>query len=389
MATPTISSTTQQFLDIYDITNDLLIMKDGSTSLILTVDAMNFGLLAEEEQDAIMYAYASLLNSLNYNIQIVIRSQTKDATNYLNLLKEQESKASSEEKRNQIRSYREFVGDLIRERNVLDKKFYIVIPATSLEMGLLPPSTVVPGVKQIDISTVERSVILEKAATILEPKRDHLIAQFARIGLYARQLVTQEIIQLFYTSYNPEAAEGQQITQTGDYTTALVSGQTQMTDTNAQPNPQVPPMTDAGVPAAPAAPEPTMPAPEPTMPAPEAPAVPSAPPAPPTDPVAQPPGSPVAPPMTPPSTPEPQAPVPPTAPPAGMPGINTTTIEPMSGTSVAAAPGVQPVSQPAATEPATPPSTPEPASPTPEPSVQEAQNLINVTAQQLGSNPSV
>jgi len=231
MPTPTqIQSTTQQFLDIYDITNDIVIMKDGACSLIMMVNALNFGLLAEEEQDGIMYAYAGLLNSLNYPIQIVIRSQTKDATNYLNLLREQESKASTELKKSQIRAYAGFVADLIRERNVLDKKFYIVIPANNLEMGLLPPSTVIPGVKQVDISTVERSVILDKAKTILEPKRDQLLSQFNRIGLYGQQLNTQEIIQLFYTSYNPEAAEGQQITNSNDYTTPLVTGQIAMVE---------------------------------------------------------------------------------------------------------------------------------------------------------------
>ncbi len=222
---PAIHSTTQLFLDIYDITNDLLIMKDGAASMILTVSAMNFGLLAEEEQDAIIYAYAGLLNSLNYPIQIVIKSQTKDATKYLNLLKEQEEVAANATKRRAIQHYREFVGNLIHERNVLDKKFYVTIPASSLEMGLLPPQTVVPGVKQIDISTVEKSVILDKANNILEPKRDHLIAQFNRIGLYAQQLTTQDIIQLFYTSYNPEAAEGQQITETSSYTSAVVEAQ--------------------------------------------------------------------------------------------------------------------------------------------------------------------
>lgn len=222
-----ITSTTQQYLDIYDVSNDFLILKDGSTSLILTVSAMNFGLLAEEEQDAIMYAYAGLLNSLNYPIQIVIRSQTKDVTSYLQLLKQEEDKTVSDTRRGWIARYRQFVGELIRERNVLDKKFYVAIPASSLEMGLLPPSTVVPGVKQIDISKIERSVILEKAREILEPKRDYLIAQFGRIGLQSRQLTTQEIIQFFYLSYNPEAAEGQQITDTNSYTTALVQASMQ------------------------------------------------------------------------------------------------------------------------------------------------------------------
>jgi hypothetical protein len=222
-----ISSTTQLFLDIFDITNDILILKDGSTALIITVNAMNFGLLAEPEQDAIMYAYAGLLNSLNYPIQIVIRSQTKDVTGYLGLLKDEEEKNTSETKKRWIRKYREFVADLITERNVLDKKFYVVIPASALEMGLLPPSTVIPGIKQPDLTTVERSVILEKAQEILEPKRDHLMGQFGRIGLVSRQLQTQEIIQLFYLSYNPEAADGQQITDTSSYTAPLVKADIQ------------------------------------------------------------------------------------------------------------------------------------------------------------------
>ncbi|MCL4208944.1 hypothetical protein KJZ63_04945 [Patescibacteria group bacterium] len=217
-----ISSTAQKFLEIHDIANDLLILKDGATALIITVSAMNFGLLAEEEQDAIIYSYAGLLNSLNYPIQIVIKSQTKDVTSYLKLLDQELEVATSHTKREWIKKYRSFVANLIRERNVLDKKFYVVIPATALEMGLLPPSTVIPGVQQPDLSTVERSVILEKAREILEPKRDHLMAQFGRIGLNARQLTTQEIIQLFYLSYNPEAAEGQQITDTNSYTTPLV-----------------------------------------------------------------------------------------------------------------------------------------------------------------------
>lgn len=217
-----ISSTAQKFLEIHDIVNDLLILKDGATALIITVSAMNFGLLAEEEQDAIIYSYASLLNSLNYPIQIVIKSQTKDVTSYLHLLDNELEVATSQVKREWIKKYRSFVANLIRERNVLDKKFYVVIPATALEMGLLPPSTVIPGVQQPDLSTVEKSVILEKAREILEPKRDHLMNQFGRIGLIARQLTTQEIIQLFYLSYNPEAAEGQQITDTNSYTTPLV-----------------------------------------------------------------------------------------------------------------------------------------------------------------------
>ena len=201
MAADIIQSTTQQFLDIHDITNNYVIMKDGTVSCIITVDAMNFGLLAEEEQDAVMYAYAGLLNSINYTVQIVIHSQTKDVTTYLQLLKDQESSASNETIRKRIRAYREFVGNLIHDRNVLDKKFYVVIPANSIELGIVGAKSVLPGQDKFDITSVERSLLLERAANILDPRRDHLIAQFARIGLYSRQLTTQEIIQLFYVRY--------------------------------------------------------------------------------------------------------------------------------------------------------------------------------------------
>lgn len=272
MNTPNeISSTTQKFLDIHDVVNDLLILKDGATALIITVNAMNFGLLAEEEQDAIIYSYAGLLNSLNYTIQIVIKSQTKDVTSYLHLLDEELAVATSHTKKEWIKRYRAFVGNLIKERNVLDKKFYVVIPATALEMGLLPPSTVIPGVSQPDLSSVERSVILDKAKEILEPKRDHLMSQFGRIGLIARQLTTQEIIQLFYLSYNPEAAEGQQITDTNSYTTPLVKASVSrggnMNDLPVNPGAQTPVQTPVnpgpvGVPTP--TPVPTMPVTTPT-----------------------------------------------------------------------------------------------------------------------------
>ncbi len=220
-----ISSTSQNFLDIHDITNDTVILKNGSASVILTVNAMNFGLLAEQEQDSVIYAYAGLLNSINYPIQILIQSQTKDASSYLKLLDEREKKTKDKLKQSWIRRYSKFVSDLIRERNVLDKKFFVIIPASSLEMSLTPAQDLISGFKEQSIEGVEKSVILEKAKNLLDPKRDHLIAQFNRIGLYARQLSTEEIIRLFYTNYNPEASEGQKITNSESYTTALVQAQ--------------------------------------------------------------------------------------------------------------------------------------------------------------------
>lgn len=222
MSDPAINSTTQAFLDVYDIINDMVLLKDGTASIILQVGTMNFSLLAEQEQDAVIFTYGSLLNSLNYPIQINIQSQTKDATKYLRLLDEQIEKSTSDRKVMLIKKYRNFVAELIKERNVLEKKFYIIVPASPGEMGLITASGVLPGNTTFDASTVEKSILLEKAANILEPRRDHMIAQFNRLGLFVNQLNTQEIIQNFYVNYNPEAVEGQEIASSESYTTPLV-----------------------------------------------------------------------------------------------------------------------------------------------------------------------
>ncbi|OGJ37468.1 MAG: hypothetical protein A2383_00390 [Candidatus Pacebacteria bacterium RIFOXYB1_FULL_39_46] len=221
-----ISSTTQKFLDIFDITSDATVLRDGTVSIILVVSAMNFGLLAEAEQDSIIYSYASLLNSLNFPIQIVINSKTKDATAYLQLLENQISRESSEAKKAMIKRYQNFVAQLIKERNVLDKKFYVIIPAQPIEVGMLTAQSVLPGKQVPEITQEQKTAVIEKGLGILEPRRDHLIAQFNKIGLYARQLVTQEIIEIFYNNYNPEASEGQQITDSKNYTTAMVNAGT-------------------------------------------------------------------------------------------------------------------------------------------------------------------
>lgn len=247
-----ISSTTQKFLDIFDITNDAVVLRDGTISVVLLISAMNFGLLAEPEQDAIMYAYAALLNSLNFPIQIVINSKTKDATSYLQLLDAQAQKATSQNKRDLIQRYQNFVGQLIRERNVLDKKFYVVIPALPIEVGMITAQNVLPGNQVPEITQEQKAAIVEKGLGILEPRRDHLIAQFNRIGLYARQLATQEIIEIFYNNYNPEAYEGQQLTDSREYASAVVSATTvapasQMPDTPQEPSNLQPPVAPDSV----------------------------------------------------------------------------------------------------------------------------------------------
>ncbi len=204
-----IRASTQEALPIEDIRDNLVLKKDGSAAMILRVNAINFSLLSQKEQDAIIYAYGGLLNSLNFSIQILVRSQKKDITNYLQLLGKAKNKQDNELLKELINDYQGFIKETVTQREILDKSFYLVIPFSSLEMGaghvaqgFLTKLNLFakPEKKKINFDKVT-----EKAKTALIPKRDHLLRLLGRIGLVAKQLNTNELIRLLFKIYNPEA----------------------------------------------------------------------------------------------------------------------------------------------------------------------------------------
>jgi hypothetical protein len=199
-----IRATTQEHLPIEDIKENLVILKDGSCALVLSVSSVNFDLLSEHEQEAIIYAYGALLNSLTFPIQLLVRSQRKDISFYLEVLKTQEiRKQASPLLAKMIHSYRQFVGEMVKKNNVLDKKFYVVIPFSALELGAAPTMTSL--FKKTKGLPFAKDYIIPKAQAALFPKRDHIIRLFARIGLLAKPLETKELIKLFYEIYNSES----------------------------------------------------------------------------------------------------------------------------------------------------------------------------------------
>jgi hypothetical protein len=208
-----LKASTQEHLDIYTVVDHLAILKDGSVAMVMKTSAINFMLLSESEQDATIYAYASLLNSLSFPIQILIRSSRKDISSYLDLLDEKMAETQSQKIKEQLVKYRAFIKDLVKENRVLEKHFYVVIPFSSLELGL-KPQQLNPLAKPPQKPPYQTDYILNKAKMVLYPRRDHLIRQFARVGLKTTQLSTTELLALYYQIYNPDAGDGQAFTLT-------------------------------------------------------------------------------------------------------------------------------------------------------------------------------
>lgn len=199
-----IKASTQEHLDIYTIKDHLVFLKDGSAALVLQTTAINFSLLSEEEQDATIYAYSALINSLSFSIQILIRSSRKDISEYIELLDQRIQTVTSQKVRESVIKYRQFVKSLVKDNRVLEKRFYVIVPFTNVELGLTTKAFN-PFAKPPQKPPFDLEYISEKASLILYPRRDHIIRQFARIGLKARQLTTNELISLFYNIYNPSA----------------------------------------------------------------------------------------------------------------------------------------------------------------------------------------
>ncbi|HSX48972.1 MAG TPA: hypothetical protein VLE44_01820 [Candidatus Saccharimonadales bacterium] len=195
-------STTQSELPIADIVDDIILFKDGGAAVVMETTSLNFGLLSEKEQQAVVYAYAALINSLSFSIQIFVRSQRKDISNYLSYLSEAATKITNPKLQGVMSSYRSYITEIVKKKNVLGKRFFIIIPFSPLELGV---SKSVASISKRGPLPFSKSYIIKKAQITLYPKRDHLIRQAGRLSLKLKQLTTEELIELSYDVFNPKA----------------------------------------------------------------------------------------------------------------------------------------------------------------------------------------
>ncbi len=208
--TAPIKGSTQDFLEIEDVVDDIVLLKGNSASSIIEVGAVNFYLLSAEEQNSMIYAFSGLLNSLSFPIQMVIISKKMDISSYLEYVEGKIGSQKSEILRKTLASYREFIKTVIKKNSVLEKRFFFVVPFNALEMG-------VTGVQKLS-----KEYVVSRAKTSLYPKRDHLLRLLAKTGLRATIAKKQEIVELLYNLYNPSAV-GRQLAPIETYTTPIVT----------------------------------------------------------------------------------------------------------------------------------------------------------------------
>lgn len=223
-------NSTQNTLLIAEIRDGIVIMNDGSFRAVVLAKSINFDLMSPEEREAVEYAYQGFLNSLYFDIQIFIRSQKVDIRPYIEHLDKLRAQNENMLLALMMEDYINFISILAQETNIMDKQFYMVIPfyltiesqkTVDTSKKLLGGLFSRGGNNQRVVTVNEAD--LEKAKTELKNRVQAVMAGLQQVGVQSVPLDTEELIELYYDSYNPDTATRQHIQDFSQLTAPVVS----------------------------------------------------------------------------------------------------------------------------------------------------------------------
>ena len=196
-------TTTQDFVPLRDIKDNVVILKNGQLNMVLLASSINFALKSADEQEAILRQFQSFLNTLDFSIQFYVQSRRLNIEPYLRLLQDREDKQDNDLMRIQLREYMQFVKTFTTEVDVMSKSFFVVIPYTpagaNLQSNLTDIKNLLGGGKNIyfdDKNFAEHRSQLEQRVTLVEQG-------LSRVGVRTILLQNEELVELYYHIFNP------------------------------------------------------------------------------------------------------------------------------------------------------------------------------------------
>lgn len=230
VAPKTNPNSTQNTLQIAEIRDGIVIMNDGSYRSVVMVKSINFDLMSPQEQEAVEYAYQGFLNSLYFPVQIFIRSQKVDLRPYIEKLDKIRTEHDNMLLALLMDDYIGYIDQLAMQTNIMDKKFYLVIPyfpVVDVQKALTQSKNFFTGFMQLFNSKEDHVVIneaeLEKAKTELRNRVQAVLGGLQQCNIQGLPLDTQELIELYYDTYNPDTATRQQLKDFDSLTADVVT----------------------------------------------------------------------------------------------------------------------------------------------------------------------
>lgn len=221
----------------------MVIMIDGSFRAVITCKSINFDLMSDREREGVEYSYQNFLNSLNFPIQILVRSERVDIGPYIDKL--------LTTRRNQdnmllgvlMDDYINFIDALSQEANIMEKSFFIVVPffpngdaANLVEQGKGFFSKIFNQPKNT-VTKIDNAAYA-KAKDEIKNRVEVVRSGLFQIGVQSVQLDTKELGELYYNFYNPDTAMRQPLGNFENVTSTYVK---KAPSENGQvPNPAAP-----------------------------------------------------------------------------------------------------------------------------------------------------
>lgn len=207
---------TQNYIDIAEVHDDLVIMKDNTLVAILLVASVNFDLKSGEEQNAIIQGYISFINSLSFPVQIVVQSRKLNIEGYLAKLKIKEKEQTNELLKIQIREHGQYIKQLVELGDIMSKKFYVVVPYNPQE-GMKKQGLVTKffnSFQAVQIVNMRKEKFLKYRQEI-DRRVETVQSGLQGMMINSQQLDTQSLIELFYNTYNPDISDQQKMAEVG------------------------------------------------------------------------------------------------------------------------------------------------------------------------------
>lgn len=179
---------------IKEVQDGILTLPNNEYRLVLASSSVNFELKSEDEQDVLIDSFQNFLNALPCKLQILIRVRELDIDDYVGQILQTKEKEKETVYKQQIQAYCDFIRNLVSGNKILSRHFYIVIPYHSEDKH------------------PDRELVREQ----LHLTRDLVMKGLDKLGMKARQLDSLELLDLFYSFYNPsqiktQALKGQTI----------------------------------------------------------------------------------------------------------------------------------------------------------------------------------
>lgn len=202
---------TQTHLPIAEIKDGVVVLKDGTLRAVLMTSSINFALKSEDEQNALISSYVSFLNSLDFPLQIVIQSRKLQIKPYVEKLIQLEKEQPNELLRIQTADYRSFVQELIQMGQIMTKRFYVVVPYDPLSNNRKSFWSRFKEVLKPALSVRLKDERFKQRVEDLNMRLRQVFSGLQGMSLEVVQLDTQAVIELFYSSYNPDISFAEQL----------------------------------------------------------------------------------------------------------------------------------------------------------------------------------